>query len=110
MESMYPSPWSQPIASSSSRSGVHIQVTTGLPFTCNQTGTSSTTASSDIRPPRLAGWLRSVESGTVGIQGGVLHDAHSLQHDVLRQAGGDAGKQVRGERLAGRQGSPGGEH
>src|SRR5215213_11021817 len=98
------------MASSSRRSGVHIQVTTGLPFTSSQTGTSSTAACSDMRPPRLAGWVRSGESGAVGIQGGVLHDAHSLQHDVLRQAGGNAGKQVGGNRLTGWQSLPVGEH
>src|SRR5207245_4780815 len=50
------SPCSQPVASSSSRSGVHIHVTAGSPFTSSQTGTSSTAAdSASIRPRRDPG-------------------------------------------------------
>src|SRR3954453_16663252 len=109
MESMYPSPCSQPIASSSSRSGVHIQVTTGRPFTSSQTGTSSTAASSDIRPPRFAGRISSGESGVVGIERRVLQDAYALEHHAGGETGGNAGKDVGGDRLAGRQGAPVGE-
>src|SRR5919109_3410064 len=97
------------MASSSSRSGVHIQVTTGRPLTSSQTGTSSTAADSDILPPRLAGCCNSVDSGTVGIEGGVLRDAYPLQNHPLREAGCDAGKQMNGERLASRQGASRGE-
>jgi len=50
---------------------VHIQVTTGRRLTSSQTGTSSTTASSDMRPPRLAGRLRSGES-EAGMEGGAV--------------------------------------
>ena len=76
---MYPSPCSQPTASSSSRSGVHIQVTAGRPFTSSQTGVSSTAACADIRPPRLAGLARSGDSGAVGMQGRVLRDPDPRQ-------------------------------
>src|SRR3954462_7066653 len=99
MESMYPSPCSQPIASSSSRSGVHIQVTTGRPFTSSQTGTSSTAASSDIRPLRLTGRISSGESGAVGIERGVLHDAYALERHAGRETGSYARKDVSGDRL-----------
>src|SRR5215207_6724705 len=102
MLSMYPSPWSQPTASSSSSSGVHIQVTAGRPFTSSQTAVSSTAASSDIRPPRLGGRRGSVESGTVGIQGRVLHDPHPLEGDAPRQAREHAPEHVPCDRLAGR--------
>ena len=79
------------MASSSSRSGVHIQVTTGRPFTSSQTGTSSTAASSDMRPPRLAGRISSGDSGAVGIERRVLQNAHALEHHAGGETGGHAG-------------------
>src|SRR5438046_2698204 len=55
-DSMYPSPWSHPVASSSSWSGVHIHVTAGSLFTSSHTGISSTTAdSASMRPRRDPG-------------------------------------------------------
>src|SRR5258705_4330620 len=91
------------MASSSSRSGVHIQVTTGRPFTSSQTGTSSTAASSDIRPPRLAGPASSGESGVVGIERRVLQNAYTLERHAGGDTGGHAGENLAGGRLAGRQ-------
>jgi len=75
IEEMYPSPLSHPTANSSRSSGVHIHVTSGVPFTSSQTGTSSTAASSDIRPPRFSGRRGSGGSGAVGMEGRVLGDA-----------------------------------
>src|SRR5689334_19870841 len=43
--SMYPSPNNHPTTSSSSRSGVHIQVTAGAPFSSSHTAASSTASS-----------------------------------------------------------------
>ena len=88
---------------------MHIQVTAGREFTSSQTGTSSTAARSLIRPPRLAGRRTSGESGAVGIEGRVLQNAHALQDHGIGEPGGDAGKQERRDRLAGRQGPPVGE-
>ena len=53
--SIYPSPCSHPTASSSSWSGVHIQVTAGRWFTSSQTGVSSTAASRPSPILRLTG-------------------------------------------------------
>src|SRR5918998_1424536 len=105
MESMKPSPNNQPKASSSRRSGVHIQVTTGRLFTCSQTATSSTAADSDILPPRFEGCSNSVDSGTVGIQCGILGDAHPCERNLRRQARCDATEDVGCYRLAGGQGT-----
>src|SRR5215208_3840622 len=97
------------MASSSSSSGVHIQVTTGRPFTSSQTGTSSTAACSDIRPPRLAGRASSGESGAVAIERRVLQNAYPLERHAGGKAGGHAGEHVRRDRLAGRERRPVGE-
>src|SRR5688572_12644314 len=97
------------MASSSRRSGVHIQVTTGWPLTSSQTATSSTAADSDILPPRFAGCSKSVDSGTVGIQRWILRDAHPLEHDPIGQPGSYAAKDVDGDRLTGGQRPPVGE-
>src|SRR5215210_4840510 len=97
------------MASSSSRSGVHIQVTAGRPFTSSQTGTSSTAASADIRPLRFGGWIRSGESGAVGIERRVLQDAYALERHAGGQSRGNPGKEMRRDRFAGRQRPPVGE-
>src|ERR1043166_9385256 len=101
------------MASSSSRSGVHIQVTSGVPFTSSQTGTSSTAAGSAIRPPRLAGRIGppggSGFPGAGGMESGVLGHAHAVESDAVGKPGGELPEQIAGERLAGGERLPIGE-
>src|SRR5436190_19858318 len=98
-EAMYPSPCSQPTASSSSWSGVHIQVTAGSPFTSSQTGHSSTTAeSARMRPLRFP--------AVFGVEMGTLLDAHAVQHHAFGQVIDEALPDVHGERLTRRDPFP----
>src|SRR5690348_12267335 len=99
--SMWPSPCSQPVASSSSRSGVHIHVTAGSPFTSSQTGTSSTAAdSASIRPRRLPG---SGFTEILRIDVRPLLHPHGIQPHARREPLGDPLPHVDRERFAGRE-------
>src|SRR5947209_17602530 len=122
---MYPSPWSHPVASSSSWSGVHIQVTAGSPFTSSHTGSSSTTAeSTSMRPRREAGvrgsglWTRGTSlapspeppapersrlTEILRVDMRPLLHAHRVQRDPARQAGCDALPHVHRQRLPRRE-------
>src|SRR5688572_2812129 len=104
-EPMYPSPWSQPTASSSSWSGVHIHVTAGSPFTSSQTGHSSTTAESAcIRPLRSPGCLRF--SAVFGVEMWPLLDSDPVQQHAAWQAGHDPFPEIHRQRLARRDPGP----
>src|ERR1041385_4054612 len=123
------------MASSSSRSGVHIQVTSGAPFTSSQTGTSSTAAWSAIRPPRFSGRIGGEEDPeaseltastsrllsslishpsplaprTIGVESGVLGHAHAVEGDTVGEAGGELPEEMAGGGPAGRERLPVGE-
>src|SRR5438034_539250 len=112
---MYPSPCSHPVASSSSWSGVHIQVTAGSPLTSSHTGHSSTTAeSARMRPARSPGFGEGGGGGlgfaeVFGVEMRPLLDSNAMQRHAARQSGDEPLPHIHRQRLSRREPRPGGE-
>src|SRR5512146_673701 len=105
-DSMYPSPCSQPAASSSRWSGVHIHVTTGSPFTSSHTGHSSTRAESAVIRPRRdpgGGTSRSGLAEVLGGEMGSLLNADRVELHAGRQRADQPLPEVHRQRFTGRQ-------